>query len=352
MSAVAKISDRTILEITHLKGDSLNRKDLCALAELLYRAGADFQELDAPALKYLDVLPPQQAILFVASEASDAAIIRQYGLQQVVLPMEETTQPGWADFFRDYRGQVMLEIACSRIREAEAVLNAYEQTVPAAVSSLRLRGLEKQEPWLAAQEAASLKSRYGLAICLSPVNSLGMAGAICIEAINGAADWVTTSFCGKGGNGGWAPLEEVLMASVVVYGLKKEADTASLAETARLFSKLTGEFIPPQKAVVGSGIFRCESGIHADGIYKNPALYEPYPPELAGQQREIVIGKHSGAAALLRKLQELDLAGMETNQVRKVLARIREKSVELKRSLDAAEVREIAEEYGCRRGAG
>ena len=48
------------------------------------------------------------------------------------------------------------------------------------------------------------------------------------------------------------------------------------------------------KSVVGEGIFTHESGIHIDGVLKEPSLYEPYDPAMVGATRRIVFGKSSG----------------------------------------------------------
>jgi homocitrate synthase NifV len=46
--------------------------------------------------------------------------------------------------------------------------------------------------------------------------------------------------------------------------------------------------------VVGKDIFTCESGIHIDGIIKNPSNYEPFDPAEVSLQRKFLIGKKAG----------------------------------------------------------
>ena len=50
-----------------------------------------------------------------------------------------------------------------------------------------------------------------------------------------------------------------------------------------------------------------ESGIHVDGIMKNPANYEAYEPEMVGKETKIVIGKHSGTNSIKIKCREFDI---------------------------------------------
>ncbi|MDL5503652.1 MAG: isopropylmalate synthase, partial [Candidatus Methanoperedens sp.] len=47
-----------------------------------------------------------------------------------------------------------------------------------------------------------------------------------------------------------------------------------------------------------------ESGIHAAGIIKNPFTYEPYPPEVVGGKRELMIGDSSGLEVIRFKVEE------------------------------------------------
>ena len=88
----------------------------------------------------------------------------------------------------------------------------------------------------------------------------------------------------------------------------------------------------PWKAIVGTNMFRHESGIHADGALKDPKNYEAFDPAEVGLQRQIVIGKHSGKAAIVNKFKEysIELTNEEANQI---LEEVRKVSVGLKREL-------------------
>ena len=92
-----------------------------------------------------------------------------------------------------------------------------------------------------------------------------------------------------------------------------------------------------------------ESGIHADGVIKNPLNYEAFAPEDVGLERQIVIGKHSGSRAVYRKFQEF---GLELTQedCDGVLALVRKTAVELKRALFDKELMYIYQDYLARLG--
>jgi 2-isopropylmalate synthase len=74
----------------------------------------------------------------------------------------------------------------------------------------------------------------------------------------------------------------------------------------RLVSSVTGMVVQPNKAIVGANAFAHESGIHQDGMLKHQATYEIMRPETVGvTQTSLVLGKHSGRAALAARLVEL-----------------------------------------------
>ncbi len=63
--------------------------------------------------------------------------------------------------------------------------------------------------------------------------------------------------------------------------------------------------MPDNKAVVGRNVFAHESGIHTAGVIKNPFIYEPYPPEIVGAERKLMIGATSGSEVIRHKIEEL-----------------------------------------------
>ena len=70
-------------------------------------------------------------------------------------------------------------------------------------------------------------------------------------------------------------------------------------------SQQQDSIVPPNKAIVGDYGFAHESGIHTHGVLNDPWTYEPYPPELVGNQRRLTIGKQSGKGIIKHKIAEL-----------------------------------------------
>ncbi|MBM9834274.1 2-isopropylmalate synthase, partial [Enterococcus faecalis] len=83
-------------------------------------------------------------------------------------------------------------------------------------------------------------------------------------------------------------LEEVAVALNIRDDFFQVDSPITLSETmalAELVSQASGIPLPKNKAVVGGNAFSHESGIHQDGVLKNPLTYEIITPELVGVQK-------------------------------------------------------------------
>jgi 2-isopropylmalate synthase len=151
-------------------------------------------------------------------------------------------------------------------------------------------------------------------------NDLGLAVANFLEAVKYGARQLECTINGIGERAGNAALEELVMALHVRRQyfnpfLGRTVDsTASLTgintreirKTSRMVSDLTGMLVQPNKAIVGINAFAHESGIHQDGVLKNPLTYEIMDGELVGaKEKQIVLGKLSGRNAFRTCLLEL-----------------------------------------------
>jgi 2-isopropylmalate synthase len=140
-------------------------------------------------------------------------------------------------------------------------------------------------------------------------DDLGMAAANTLAGVRAGARQVEVTINGIGERAGNTSLEEVVMAlhtRRALFGVTTGIDTKQLVPTSRLVATTTGIFVPPNKAVVGANAFAHESGIHQDGMLKHQGTYEIMRPETVGAtQTSLVLGKHSGRAALRARLVEL-----------------------------------------------
>lgn len=148
-----------------------------------------------------------------------------------------------------------------------------------------------------------------------------------IKAASGVWDkiYASTTYLGIGERAGNAETEKVLLNLYLHYGvLKYSGRTQKLKPTADYIGKATGYVVPPNKAIVGDYGFAHESGIHTHGVLSDPWTYEPYPPELVGNERRLTIGKQSGKGIIKHKIAELSGNVPDDQTVAAVVERVKE----------------------------
>ncbi|MGD9637975.1 MAG: 2-isopropylmalate synthase [Alphaproteobacteria bacterium] len=142
-------------------------------------------------------------------------------------------------------------------------------------------------------------------------NDLGMATANSLAAISAGVRQVECTINGLGERAGNAALEEIVMTIKTRHDVcpyETGIDTSYITRVSRLVSTLSGFSVQRNKAIVGANAFAHESGIHQDGMLKSKETYEIMTPESIGLKKsELVLGKHSGRAALRDKLKSLDI---------------------------------------------
>ncbi len=140
-------------------------------------------------------------------------------------------------------------------------------------------------------------------------NDLGQAVANSLVAIQNGAGQVECTINGIGERAGNASLEEIVMALRTrkdFFGVDTQVRTEEIFRSSRLLSHITGVHVQPNKAVVGENAFAHEAGIHQDGVLKEKLTYEIMRPEDIGRAaNKLVMGKHSGRAALAARLKDL-----------------------------------------------
>lgn len=135
-------------------------------------------------------------------------------------------------------------------------------------------------------------------------DDFGMATANSLAGYWHGANWSNMTFLGMGERAGNSELEKALLFLVQrVEGFQKY-DLSCLFEFAEYMEEHVGIRVPRNKAVVGRNVFAHESGIHTAGVIKNPFIYEPYPPEIVGSRRKIMIGNTSGTEVVRFKVEE------------------------------------------------
>lgn len=152
-------------------------------------------------------------------------------------------------------------------------------------------------------------------------NDLGLAVANSLAAIEQGAGQVECTINGIGERAGNCSLEEIVMMLRVrndYYHAHTGVVTQRIVPVSRLVSGVTGIRVQRNKAIVGQNAFAHEAGIHQDGILKEPRTYEIMRPEDVGlTQSDLVLGKHSGRAALADRAKAMGyrLTGEHLNHV-------------------------------------
>lgn len=164
-------------------------------------------------------------------------------------------------------------------------------------------------------------------------DSCHMATAHTLAALRAGVGRVGTSAAGIGGS---APLEEVMMSAGRLLNAAIPSGRTLAGDLGVVLSGL-GARVPAQKVLIGSNIFAHESGIHVDGIVKNPSLYEVIRPEDVGLTRRLIIGKHSGNASIRVKLLQHGIR-LSRQDATVLLNRVRKLAQQQKRSLTDEEL--------------
>ncbi|HYA10494.1 MAG TPA: hypothetical protein VEH10_02330, partial [Thermoplasmata archaeon] len=174
-------------------------------------------------------------------------------------------------------------------------------------------------------------------------NDFGMATANTLTALEVGATAPHVCVNGLGERAGNASLEEVVLALETLYGYRTGIHTEQLYELSRLVEECSGVPIAPNKALVGYNAFSHEAGIHTHGILAHTLTYEPLQPEAVGRHRAMILGKHTGRAAVVEKLRERGVTAPDASIV-DLLTRLKE-GVE---SQSKDEVRRFLDEYRSR----
>jgi 2-isopropylmalate synthase len=188
----------------------------------------------------------------------------------------------------------------------------------------------------------------GITISVHTHDDLGLATANALAGIQAGARQAEVTINGIGERAGNTSLEEVVMTLKTrypVFNLETGIETQQLSRVSKLVSNYTGIVVQPNKAIVGANAFAHEAGIHQDGMLKHQTTYEIMRPEDVGvNQTTLVMGKHSGRAALRSRLALMGHSLDET-ELNKAFTRFKELADRKKVITDADLEALIADEF-------
>jgi 2-isopropylmalate synthase len=210
--------------------------------------------------------------------------------------------------------------------ELEFLAEVVEKAIEAGATTLNIPdtvGYAVPEQYAAAIRylKKNVRGIDGVVLSAHCHNDLGLAVANSLAAIMEGARQVECTINGLGERAGNCALEEIVMAIRTrsdYFGLDVGINTRRLLPTSRIVSRVTGIAVQRNKAVVGQNAFAHEAGVHQDGIIKHANTYEIMRPEDVGVLRtDLVLGKHSGRAALSQRIRDLGYH-LDDDQLQKV----------------------------------
>ncbi|HIJ37778.1 MAG TPA: homocitrate synthase, partial [Rhodospirillaceae bacterium] len=194
------------------------------------------------------------------------------------------------------------------------------------------------DPFVVHDLFRSLRAATSMELEIHAHDDLGLATANSLAAVRGGASHVSTTVNGLGERAGNAPLEEVVVALEHLYGRSTGVATRHLKMVSRLVARASGRPIPVNKSIVGDGIFTHEAGIHVSGLLRDRRTYEAIDPTSLGRRHRIVLGKHSGVAAIHHACGQLGLS-LDEDEAETVLQQVRHHAMRAKHPPSSADLR-------------
>jgi 2-isopropylmalate synthase len=203
------------------------------------------------------------------------------------------------------------------------------------------------QPHLIAECVRALRARLlPCKIDLHCHNDYGLALANAMAGIRAGADCIHVTVNGLGERTGIPDLVETIVAFHNLEGIQKY-NLAPLMELSAYVERVSGFFLAPNKPITGQNAFTHKSGVHTNGVLKDPRTYEPFDPALLGRQRKIVIDKYTGKSAVAARLEEYGVQ-VSPAELEVIVSRIKLLGDQRKQIFDS-DIIDIAEQVTGRR---
>jgi homocitrate synthase NifV len=342
-----KFIDRSLPEFLKINMYA-EKKKMVEFAELLYKLGIEIFEIDRSCLKYINRFPKNLEYIYRLDKEADLEIIPINKIDAIVVSVKDYSYEKQYMLMREiinkYKKKIILEVSAQDIKDIERYFDFPEGNLLFHADVLRILGFSSCITENLKNFIENTKKTYDIEIDICAENNYFCATGVAVNLVTDDIDYVTGTFGGLGGEVGYAALEEVLLAAVIINHIDFMGNTDILPQIKLVVEELCGSITPKDKPIIGKDIFLCMSGIHVDGIMKNPSNYEPFEPELVGLKRRIVLGKHSGRGAVEWILNQSNIE-YDKKDLPRILQFIQEKSIELKSYFDGEDLRKLVNEF-------